>query len=592
MTYDITLAGQPFMVVPGSYRVTQDGMVDSRLGRQRLTTFAAGQGQARPVRSGSSEARGGLLRGRGAWPAPWPLGSDGIGPGPAPQAVAGSISTATPPLMASDGSALFIVAGTTVYRWSRAVADAPVARATLPAPATGLVRLDDALYIAHGDAADLSRYDDATSTLTTAALGSGVRAGRLGTFSRGLVLVHPNYPQTVQLHYGSSLGYVRTWRLDGRVTTFAQHGDRMVIATDAGLFVLSGSWHQDSDPPAPPESLQLTSWGTLSGQRQDADDFAWLTVYQGRLMAWLGKRVVLYDEARNWWRHAGLEGAATGGAAVVNGWLLVTLTPRGSEERQLWGYNGSGWWCLAAIGIEETNIFGTPAADGAGKLVTVTPDTGALHAWHLEATDPATVVETFTMTSPLLDGGEADRPKYWRRAGIELARLDGLPVGMWDVALSASTDGGLTFTPAGSASVSSHLATVTAPLAATGTGLLLRVTATRADGWPPAIVALWAEYEVLNDSVRRRRWTFQVPARARSIDRAGALDPRDAGAIRAALWGLWQGAATVPFRDIDDAAHLTEYQVRLIGLREDVPRPADHAVIGAESVLELTLVEV
>ena len=40
---------------------------------------------------------------------------------------------------------------------------------------------------------------------------------------------------------------------------------------------------------APPETLRLTSWGTLSGQLQDTDDFDWMMVYQGRLFAWLGR---------------------------------------------------------------------------------------------------------------------------------------------------------------------------------------------------------------------------------------------------------------------------------------------------------------
>jgi hypothetical protein len=593
MSYDIILAGQPFMLVPGSYRATQDGMLDSRLGRQRLTTFSAGQAQPQPVRSGSTEARGGLLSGLGAWPAPWPLGTQGIGPAPAPRVLSGTLDSAEPKLMASDSSYLFIVAGTTIYRWSRLLGDAPTARKTLPAPATGLVRLDDALYIAHGNAADVTRYDDATNTLTTSALGGGVRAARLGTFSRGIVLVHPNYPQTLQLHYGTSLGYVRAWQLDGRITNVAQHGERMIVATDAGLFILSGSWYQDSDPPAPPESLQLTSWGTLSGQLQDRDDFAWLTVYQGRLMAWLGKRVVVYDEARNWWRHAGLEGAATSGAAVVNGWLLATIAPRAGDGWQLWGYNGSGWWCLAQVDGEEANILSTPAPDGAGKLVTVTAGSGTLYAWDIDAaSDPAAQVGSFTLTSPLLDGGEPDRNKYWRRIGIELARLDGASPGVWTFDLAHSSDGGATFVAAGSAVVSEPLASISFPIAATGSGLLLRVIATRDAGLPATVVALWAEYEVLNDSVRRKRWSFKVHARARGVDRDGALDSRTGQQIRSSLWDLWRSAATVPFHDIDAATHPTEHQVRIIGIREEIPKPADYPTLGADTLIEVTVVEV
>lgn len=588
--HDITLDTHDFMLVPGSYRAQQDGIADSRLMRQRLTDFSTGQAHSRPTRSG--DARGGLLSGLGAWPAPWPIGVEGIVPGPAMQSVSGSISSSEPKLTISDRDDLFIIAGTTVYRWDRAIGNAPVNRKTLASAATGVVRLDNALYIAHGAGTDVSRYDDASNTLTASALGSGVRAGLIGGFSRGIVLVHPTFPMNLHMYYGNSLSYVRTWKLDGRIVRFTQHGDRMIVATDAGLFELSGNWYQDSDPPAPPETLRVTSWGTLSGQLQDSDDFAWLTVYQGRLMAWLGKRVVVYDEARNWWRHAGLEGGGTSGAAVVNGWLLTTIAPRGASSTwQLWGYNGSGWWLLHEA--SGTNTITAPSADGGGKLVTFTAAAGNLHAWDLDDTSTAaTLVSPCSVTTPVLDAGEPDRRKHWRRAGIVLSRPDGQPVGEWSFALEYSTDSGATFTSAGTMSVTDPLATVEFPLSVTANGLLLRVTATRVSGLPPAIVALWAEHETLNDSVRRKRWTFKIHARPRSVDRDGALDPRTGQQIRAALWQLWDSAGPVSFRDVDYATTTTEHTVRLIGIREEWPKPADEPALGADTVIELTIVEV
>ena len=583
---DVTLDGVDYMLVPGSYRAFHDPPVDTRAERQHLRRFGAGLNQPRPVDGG------GLLTGLRAWPAPWPLGADGVGPAPAAQAVSGAISTSQPKLTASDGDYLYIVAGTTVYRWIRSVASAPVNRKTLAAAATGMVRLKDVLYIGHGAGADVALYEDATNALTASALGAGVKASLIGTFSRGIVLVAPNFPMTLHMYYGNSLTYKRSWSLDGNILGFAQLGSRMIVTTDAGLHVLSGEWYQDADPPAPPETLRLTSWGILSGQLQDEDDFSWLIVYQGELFAWLGKRVVGLDEARESWQPAGLEGSLTHGAAVVNGWLLVSLSPRTSPTTfQLWGYNGSGWWLLDEA--SGTNTLLAPAADGAGQLVAFTSSSGNITAWDMDDTSTAaTLASPFTITTPLLDAGEPDRMKHWRRIGVELTRTDGQPVGDWSASIEYSTDGSATWTSAGTAvAVTSELASVEYALDVEASGLLLRLTLTRTSGLPPFVTTVWAKHETSRDSVRHRRWQFRVHARSRGVNRAGAPDTRTGQQIRASLWSLWEDASTVTFRDIDYAATSLERDVRLTTIREEWPKPADAASLGAFSVVDVTLVE-
>jgi hypothetical protein len=569
--WDITLDNVGYMLVPGSYRASHAPLGDGRLGRERLAGFAGG------------------LSGLRAWPAPWPLGNDGVGPAPAPQAVSGAVSSSAPKLTASDRDDCYIVAGTTVYRWDRAIASAPVSRKTLAASATCLARLRSGLFIGAGAAADVAFYDDASNALTASALGSGVTATMLGTFSRGVVLVAPGFPMTLHLFYGNSLTYSRSWSLDGNILGFAQLGSRMIVATDAGLHVLSGEWYQDADPPAPPETLRLTSWGTLSGQLQDDDDFNWLMVYQGRLFAWLGKQVVLLDEGRETWQPAGLAGGATTGAAVVNGWLLVSISPVGAPSTfQLWGYNGSGWWLLdEATG---TNTLATPAADGAGRLLTFTPASGAISAWDLAGTTTATTLASpYSVTTPLLDAGEPERRKHWRRAGVELARTDGQPVGNWSAQLAYSTDGGASWTNAGTAtSITSRLAGLSAPLDVEGTAILLRITLTQSSGLPPFITAIWVEHTTLDDTTRRT-WQFKVAARPRAVNRAGALDPRTAQQTRDALWTLWQAADPIPFGDIDAAP---ERDVRITSIREEVPKPAAMSDAGASSLIELILTEI
>jgi hypothetical protein len=76
MSYDITLAGQGYMLVPGSYRSLAD-TPSTPISRQRFDAF-------------STERLG-----AGVWPAPWPV-VGAVGPGPLRQPVAGSISASEP----------------------------------------------------------------------------------------------------------------------------------------------------------------------------------------------------------------------------------------------------------------------------------------------------------------------------------------------------------------------------------------------------------------------------------------------------------------------------------------------------------------
>ncbi len=560
--YDITLGGAAYMVAAGGYRASAGGAASLRGGRQRMSPAE------------------GVLRSLGALPD----GSGGAGPGPAAQAVAGSVAAGQPALAASDRDYLFLASGTTLYRWGRDVASAPLSRTALPAVATCLTRVNGLLLVGFGAAADVASWDDATATLVTSALGAGVKASMLGSHSRAVVLVGPTAPVNLHVYFGSSLSYRRTWKLDGRIRTLAPFEDGMVVATDAGLHRLSGDWYQEADPPAPDDTLRLAAWSTLTGQLQDADDFAWMTVYQGRMMAWLGKRVVRYDAARGWWLPAGLAAAATSGAAVVNGWLLVGVTPVGSATAaQLWGYDGAGWWLLAEV--DPGDALATPIADGGGSVVTLDQSTGTLAARDLgDLTTAATLASPFSVTTRPLDAGEPEQPKRWLRVGVELARLDGAAVGEWTAALDYSTDAGDTWQSAGPAtSVTTTAASIEHGIEETAPSLLLRVTMTRVSGLPPSIRTIWAEHETPGDA--RRRWQLRIRARDRAIDRAGQPDPRTPAQVRAALWSLWAAGGTTTYQDIDASPPRT---VRLTALREETPRPADH---DAVSVFEVEIVE-
>ncbi len=606
MAFDVTLNGVGYMLQPGSYRSVLDGTTDPG---------AAGRGvvgrrllDASELQLGSTTGISGL----GLWPVAALEGgavsssraADDlpalVGPTAARQAIAGSIPSSEPKLPLATATHLFIAAGTSLYRWARVIGTAAVNRKTLPEAATCMTRLRDTLWIGYGAAADVGRYDDSTNTLSGSALGGGVQASLLATFSRGIALVAPDAPENLHYYYGNALTTVRTWQLDGTIRALTQHGERLVVATDAGLHLLSGSWHQDTDPPAPPESLTLRSWGTLSGQLQAADDFAWLLVYQGRLLAWLGQRVMQFDEARGWWQPLGLAGAATFGATVSAGWLLTTILPRGVSNRwQLWGYDGRGWWLLDEI--SSINHLAHPATDGAGRVVTFRASSGTLSAYDLADTTTATTLRSpAVLTTPLLDASASDgqagtgQRAHWRRLGVEFARTDGLSVGIWTAALEYSVDGGSSWLSAGTpVSVQHELQRQEWEIDALGSALRLRLTLTRVSGLPPAVRALWAESSAL-DIAARRRWQFKVLARSRSIDRDGAGDVRSGQQMRADLWGLWSAASitgTLTFRDVDYAAIPQEHQVRLLALREEWPKPAD-AAIDATTTVEVVLQEV
>src|SRR5690606_11416579 len=129
--------------------------------------------------------------------------------------------------------------------------------------------------------------------------------------------------------------------------------------------------------------------------------------------------------------------------------------------------------------------------------------------------------------------------------------------------------------------------TVTAPVGASSAYLRVRVLLEQDTGLPPHVLAIWAEYEVFNQSVRRRRWQFSIAATDRRLTRAGTLDARDGEDIRSDLWELFDGPASFTFVDVDGTSHT----VRLIGLREEWQRPDQAAKVGTHTTFDVVLVE-
>jgi hypothetical protein len=202
----------------------------------------------------------------------------------------------------------------------------------------------------------------------------------------------------------------------------------------------------------------------------------------------------------------------------------------------------------------------------------------------------------------LLDAGEPDKLKAWRKIGATFAapEIRG-NTGSNDavtVTLSYSLDGGLTWTAAASQTVNDpallRVLTLEAEIAsavAVSRFLQLRVQWSSVLDWAPVLTAVWAEYELLGVPARRRRWQMALKTGDDLVRRDGTVDPRTGRQQIADLWAAWSSAATVQLKDIDYDADPTVRNVRIIGIREEVPKPSDAGRWGA-SVVQLTLVEV
>jgi hypothetical protein len=571
-THDVSLNGQQYMLLPGTYKSYPDGnlYVDSRLGRQVLSDFTAGMAGPKlntrtlPVSALYGEAS------LGAWPAPWPLGANAVGPAPKRHASGLSVPGATVKTVVRMGDYAFIAAGTELWRWDHGAGF--TLRYTAAHPIVDMVRIGTLLYLAFGTAAAIGRWDDSGAGAFTPSV-VAQNARRLASIGLRLWANNASAPNEVRL-YTNTLGSSAE-SLDGPVQNVTIYDDAVLIATERSLW---------AHKPTGAGTYDFTHWGVVSADGlQNADDFVWMTVFQGRLMTWQGGRAVIYDKQRGWWRHAGLEAASSHGAALVNGWLIVSVTPRGGATPQLWGYNGSGWWLM------DEGVGGGIAAARGDRLIGWAQGSGEIHYWNMGAgRDPAEIVAGLTVDTALLDAGQPDQPKFWTRIGVELARADPGSVGEWGVQLLYSTDAGTTWTAAGvPETVTAATASISRSVGQESAYLRIRVQMSQTTGLPPHLLAAWAEYEVLNESVRRRRWQFKVAASDRTLTRAGSLDPRGGEEVRDELWTLFDGPASFVFTDVDGSAHTA----RLIGLREEWTRPSDLPKVGAHTTFEVVLVE-
>lgn len=594
---DVIIAGAGYMVAPGTYSRTQDGLPEGRTGRVAVRDFFGGQRRAYQ-----------LERDRG-WDAP------GVGPAYGGQAVEpwpfsesyvdAALATVTtvraPHLVAGDYA--YLAVGRYLYRSVALTAGAwgdlsRVADVGVGKTITRIVYYRGDLLLCCGTGLDVQRFATPAGPLTTFGAGLTARVG-IG-YARQLIYGDPT-PGNEEVLKLSTATAPDTRALDAPIVNMGLHEGKVAIATRGSIWLLGGEadattnrWTQDPQP--------FFTHGVWNAD----DDFIFLLSYGGRLYTWLGNQVVYYEpsEPRQGWRAAGLEGRSCHGATVAGNLLVVACTVR-TGQSEVWAFDGSGWWLLlrsanqtrvwpmhtGGAGNMDLAVFRDGSASVTYDLMRMIWRTDALHTYAPSA----------TYLSSLLDAGERDKPKAWRKLGATFAvpepRGDQASADPLTVTLGGSVDGGATFTVVASATPNDPTAR-TLDLAgelisgsAVGPFLQIRVQWSGVSDWAPVLTGVWAEYELLDSPARRRKWRFKVHARDGAVQRDGQTAPRTGRELAADLWTAWSAGQTVSFGDLDVDATGTTYQVRLTGIAEEIPKPADGGRWG-ESTLALTLVEV
>lgn len=380
------------------------------------------------------------------------------------------------------------------------------------------------------------------------------------------------------------------WPIDSAPHTFAALRDGLYFGTNGALWRARGSVIGGAF------SGEITPLVTGGGP----DDFVALAEYNGDLYTWYNGAVVRYGVAASGRAElvpVGFRGYGCRGLAVAGGYLFAALSDDHSASGVgLWAYDGRGWWCLGrntdgnhdyAWPLPTASYFENAQLLAFGGGTTLF----GLQLTHLIA-QPG-IAPSGELTTALWHAGAPDEAKAWTRVGAELAWPGGASFAACTVALAYSTDGA-TFTAAGSASVSSAAPRTLAfalPTNIVGKWLALRYSLSGAVTGVPVLAALWAEYRPAEPGARRRTWQFDLFVADRTARRDGAPDPRAGAAISADLWAAWETGATLAFRDLDYDLAPTDRNVRIVALDEAIPAPPDAGRWG-ESRVRVRLSEV
>lgn len=342
------------------------------------------------------------------------------------------------------------------------------------------------------------------------------------------------------------------------------------------------------------------------------------TGFGNRILAWIagGLHELVKTGDRAGWRNTGLTGRRCFGGTVAAGYLVVCIESE-SQKNEIWAYDGNGWWRIDSQPMPATGAWCNPICTGAGNgnntahgytNVTIMSDgtndyrlLRLADAKHSDGTYLPDHMGTAQAVTPMIDAGERDKPKAWRKLGVVFASpvLLGNTTSTDGVALTLdySADGGETWVTAwsnnkvGNTLANMNFAVDVAISGLTSRFIMIRVTWGSVVDWAPVLTGIWVEYEVLNNPARRRKWNLRVHARDQEIDRDGQLFARTGRQLIESLWTAWKADTTLTFRDIDYDDDPVQRNVRIVGISESVLQPADSAQWG-EATISLNLVEV
>lgn len=622
---DIVLGTDPYMLVGergrDGYVRSQDGIDEGRTARVMQTDFFGGLGRALQLEN--DRGWDGLMVGPahgGQGIRPWPSSASASLDPASPLA---DVAWEYPSALIGEyvyygvGQYLYRTVTTTTTAWT---APTMVYDAGAGNIITGLCYYGGNILITFGATKEVTHvlYPNATSPTV---LFAGERGHQIAGYQGYAIWSDARAPGTGwanMLRMVTGTGIQFRW-LDSPVKRLTTAQAAVIAATASAVYSYAGRVAEFTVGQATPstnlqEVLRWTGDVTPYFQHGTAtrpDDFRFILGFGGKTYAWIGGMVLEHDPTgeRAGWRDTGLSGVHCRGACVAAGYLVLSIVSHDNQS-ELWAWDGSGWWIIHRTAWNGSNEYLQPIAlAGAGGY-----DVGAIQrgsrtmrlyrlSWRSATLHDYPGVAGSSYTSSMIDAGERDKPKAWRKIGAVFASPD-LPGNVsstlgHEVELSYSIDAGLTWAGTVTALQASNtsagntftLERTISSNAAVSPFVQLRVRWLAATDWAPILVGLWVEYEVMESPARRRRWQFTVRAEDQVIDRDGGQLTRTGRQLIAELWSHWHAGAVLDFRDIDYDADPAVRKVRIVGIEEAVPLPHQSGLWG-QSTVSLTLVEV
>lgn len=581
--YDLILDGQPYLLVPGSYRRSTEGDTGARPGRVTITYFVGGQRRAFQLerdRSWNGAGMRPVLGGQGVEPWPWSDSYTDTTLAATPTGTKLPSLVHTTHTYVANGRYLYRTVSRTASSWGglTQVADLGAGKVI-----TRLAGYQGKIALCCGTTADVQLYDPGSGAVTT--LLAGLKATLGIGYANRLVYADPAAGNEAILRMTTG-GGIDSRELDGPIVQLGLHEGKVVIATRSSLWTLDGR----SDPVTATWTTDPKPFFT-HGVATDEDDFAFLLSFGGKLHTWLAKQVMVWNPTgdRAGWTAAGLEGRAVGGATVAANVLLASITTEAGEN-QLWAFDGSAWW-LVQEGFGQRK-FWPMTTGGAGNVDVVFFREGSSSTtydlYRLVHRDAAVNAygSTGTWVSSLLDAGDRVSLKAWRRVGAIFAtpedRGNQASIDAVTVTLAVSTDGGRLFVNVASQVMTDPTSRVVEIVAELPAGIYLsrllqvKVTISGVSDWSPVLVGAWADHGSMPAPTRRKRWSFKVRTDAGQVDMTGSRDVRSVQQTIDDLWAAWASGSPVELVDVDTDVTGTVPLVRVVGLAEsrgrlDVP---------------------